>query len=52
MCICGVAIIFSISVPLLASVSAILFPVMPECALTLCMCIMCGVQYIWCTMGL
>ena len=41
---CGVLVGFSLSVPSLASVSAISFPVMPVCARTLCMWIMCGVQ--------
>ena len=36
-CICGVAVGFSISVPSLASVSVISFPVMREYACTLCM---------------
>ena len=34
---------FSLSVPSLANVSTISFPVMPECARTLCMWIVCGV---------
>ena len=37
-----VALGFSISVPSLASVSAISFPVLPECARTLCMWTICG----------
>ena len=44
MCMWGVAVGFSLSVPLLASVSAISFPMMPECARTLCMWILCGVH--------
>ena len=44
----GVVVDISLSVPSLASVSTILFPVMPKCARTLCMWIVCGVQYIWC----
>ena len=51
MCIRGVVSGFSCSVPKLASVSAISFPLMPVCALTLCMWIMCGVQYIWLIMA-
>ena len=47
----GVAIGFSLSVPLLASVSAISFMLILECARTLCTWILCGVQYIWCTMA-
>jgi hypothetical protein len=44
-----VVVDFTLSVQSLASsVSRILFPVMPECARTLCMWIVCGVQYIWC----
>ena len=46
MCICGVGDGFSFSVPSLANVSAISFPLMLVCALTLCMCMVCGVQYI------
>ena len=38
---------FSLSVPLLDKVSVVSFPRMAEWALTLCMCIRCGVQYIW-----
>ena len=37
MCMCGVVVGLSISVPSLASVSAISLPLMPECARTLCM---------------
>ena len=40
--------LFFFSVPSLVSVSASLFPVMPKCARTLCMWILCEVQYIWC----
>ena len=43
MCIWGVMDGFSLSVPSLANVLAILFSLMLECARTLCMCIMCGV---------
>ena len=32
-------------------VSAILFPAMPIWALTLCMWILCRVQFIWCTIA-
>ena len=46
MCMWGVGDGFSLWVPSLASVSAISFPIMHVCARTLCMCIMCGVQYI------
>ena len=42
----GVGDGFSLWVPLLASVSAISFPIIHVCARTLCMCIICGVQYI------
>ena len=42
-CMWGVAGGFSLSVPSLASISAISFPVMPVWALTLWMCIKCGV---------
>jgi len=45
-CIRGVDSGFSLVFPSLASSSAISFPVMPVCARTLCMCILCGVQYI------
>ena len=48
---CGVLVGFSLSVPSLARVSAISFPMIPECALTLCMWTLCGVQYILCTMA-
>ena len=51
MCMCGVVDDFSVSVPSLASVSAISFLVMHDCACTLCTWIMCGVQYISCTMA-
>ena len=47
-CIWGVAEGFSLSAPSLASVSAISFPMTHVRALTLCMWIKCGVQYIWC----
>ena len=43
MCICGVLSGFSLSVPSLASVSTISLPLIPLCARTLCMCIVCGV---------
>jgi hypothetical protein len=46
MCICGVASGFSLVVPSFARSSAITFPVMPVRARTLCMWILCGVQYI------
>ena len=46
----GVADGFSLKVPSLASVSVVSFSVMPVWALTLCMYIKCGVQYIWCIM--
>ena len=46
MCMWGVGDGFSLRVPSLASVSPILFPMMPECARTLCMCIVYGVQCI------
>ena len=49
-CICGMSVGFSFSVTSLASVSAISFPVIHKCARTLCMWIVCGVQYIWCPM--
>ena len=45
-CMWGVEDGFSLRVPSLASVSAISFPMMPVWARTLCMCILCGVQYI------
>ena len=48
---CGVSSGFSLVVPSLASSSASSFPVMPECALTFCMWILCGVQYIFLTMA-
>ena len=47
MCIRGVMLGLSRCVPVFASVSAISFPLMFVCARTLCMCIVCGVQYIW-----
>ena len=37
MCMCGVVVGLSMSVPLLANVSAISFLVMPDCARTLYM---------------
>ena len=43
-CIWGVAVGFSLSAPSLANVSAISFHIMHVWALTLCMCIKCGVQ--------
>ena len=46
MCMRGVLVGFSLSVPSLASKFANLFPIMPMCALTWCMWILCGVQYI------
>ena len=51
MWLCGVFGGFSLVVPSFASVSAISFPVMPAWARTLCMYILCGVQYICCTMA-
>ena len=51
MCMYGVMSDLSLSVPSLASMYAISFPLIPMCARTLCMCIMCGVQYIWCMMA-
>ena len=45
-CMWGVADGFSLKVPSLASVSVVSFSVMPIWALTLCMYIKCGVQYI------
>ena len=39
---CGVVVGFSSSIRSLASVSTIMFPVMPECVRTLCMWIVCG----------
>ena len=48
---CGVVSGFPFSVPSLASVSAISLPLMPVCALTLCMWIVFEVQYICCTMA-
>ena len=50
LCVYGVLwLVFPLSVPLLASVLAISFPIMPECARTLWIRIMCGVQYIYFT---
>ena len=51
MCMRGVVVGFSLSVPSLASVLAILFPVMPKCPHTLCMWIVCwssifGLQFL------
>ena len=48
MCVCirGVVVGFSLSILSLASVLAISFMVLHECARTLWMWIMCGVQYI------
>ena len=43
MCMWGVSASFSFSASSLASVSAISFPMTPVWALTLCMCIRCGV---------
>ena len=43
----GVISGLSFCVPSFASVFAISFPLMPVCARTLCMWIICGVQYIW-----
>ena len=43
---CGIIYGFSFNVPSLASASVVLLPVMHVCALTLCMWIMFGVQYI------
>ena len=51
MCMRGVVVGFSLSVPSMANVSTILFLVMPKCACTLYMWIVCGVQYIWCTIS-
>ena len=45
-CMCGVVVGFSLSVSSLARASTISFPVILTCARTLCMWIMCGVQYI------
>ena len=45
-CMRGVLVGFSLVVPSLARVSTISFPVMHGCALTLWMCMVCGVQYI------
>ena len=47
----GVLVGLSLVVPSFASVSAVSFPVIPECAHTLCMWILCGVQYICCTIA-
>jgi hypothetical protein len=51
MCIRGVASGFSLVVPSLASSSAISFPMMLVWARTLCMWILCGVQYICLTIA-
>ena len=51
MCICGVLFGFSLSVPSLASLSNISLLLMHVCARTLCMWIICGVQYIQCIMA-
>jgi hypothetical protein len=40
---CGVSSSLFFRIPALANVSAILFPVMPECARALCIWIVCGV---------
>ena len=45
-CMHGVLVGFSLSVPSLARVSAILFPIILTCARTLCMWMVCGVHYI------
>ena len=50
-CMWGVGVGFSLSVPSLASVSAISFPMMPVWARTFGCVIVCGVQYIWCIMA-
>ena len=50
MCMWGVGVGFSLSVPSFASVSAISLPLMPIWALTLCICTKCGVKEIWCIM--
>ena len=51
MCMWGVMVGLSLFVPSFASVLTIAFPVMPKCALTLRMWILCGVyRYIWCTL--
>jgi hypothetical protein len=51
MWMCGVLSSFSLVVPAFASSSANPFPVMPKCARTLCMWILCGVQYIFLSMA-
>ena len=43
----GVVVGLSLCVPLFASVSVVSFPLMPMWTLTLCMEILCGVQYMW-----
>ena len=43
-CMWGVGVGFSLNIPSLANVSAISFPAIPVWAITLCMCIKCGVQ--------
>ena len=45
-CIRSVVVGFSLSVPLLASVLKISFPILPKCVRTLWMWNMCGVLYI------
>ena len=50
MWMCGVLVGFSLVVPSFSSVPTILFPAIPECARTLCMWTLCGVQYICRTM--
>ena len=49
--LCGVLVGLSLRAPSLARLSAISFLIMPECARTLCMWIVCGVQQICCTMA-
>ena len=44
MCMCGVLSGSSLRFPSLANVSAISFPIMPECVRTLCIWIVYGVQ--------
>jgi hypothetical protein len=51
MCICGVASGLSLVVPSLASLSATSFPMMLVWARTLCMWILCEVQYICLTIA-
>ena len=46
MWMCGVLVGFSLVVPSFASMSTISFPVIPECARTLCMWTLCEVQCI------